>query len=224
MGSLRAIAAEHSMHSTAPFARQTPHADRCVCERVRLRTPTSRCAAPASRARRRRAASCRPASRPGDQTQIEAWPGATARMPPPTPLFAGQPDAVGEVARGVVEPAGQHQRVDPPRPRRPHHRVAGGGIAAAGGEEQPGPRQLAAAHRHRAMVEVDAEHLVDRMDQPVVGPHELGERVVARAGRLLGARHRRVDRRSSRRRRGSAGSAGSRRSPRAACGRRARGR
>ena len=30
-------------------------------------------------------------SRPGDQTQIAALPGATARMPPPTPLFAGNP-------------------------------------------------------------------------------------------------------------------------------------
>ncbi len=29
--------------------------------------------------------------RPGDQTATEARPGATARMPPPTPLFPGRP-------------------------------------------------------------------------------------------------------------------------------------
>ena len=30
-------------------------------------------------------------SRPGDQTAMEALPGAMARIPPPTPLFAGRP-------------------------------------------------------------------------------------------------------------------------------------
>jgi hypothetical protein len=31
------------------------------------------------------------ASRPGDQTAMDALPGAIARMPPPTPLFPGRP-------------------------------------------------------------------------------------------------------------------------------------
>ena len=105
----------------APTSRQSPRRRRCGCPRAGPRgrpapgrSAAVRCARRGRRARfaRRwdqlpktdqpvRAASissARDPSRelplvfsPGDQTAIEARPGATARMPPPTPLLPGNP-------------------------------------------------------------------------------------------------------------------------------------
>ncbi len=71
--------------------------------------------------------------------------------------------------------------------------VAGQRIGAAIGEEEPGPCELAAAHRQRALMEIDAEHQFGGMVQLAVGAHEIGERDVAETRRLLRARHRLVD-------------------------------
>ena len=160
---------------------------RAQAELRATRTPTSRCAGPASRAPRCRAASCRSRSSPGDQTAIDGLAGRDRQDAAADAALAGQPDAVGEVARAVVVAAGQHQRVDPPGAGGAHHRMPGERVAAAGGEEEAGAGELAAAHGDGAVVEVDAEHLVDRVRQPVEGAHELRQRVVARAGRRLRA-------------------------------------
>jgi hypothetical protein len=44
--------------------------------------------------------------------------------------LAGQADAIGEFALPVIMPAGQHQRVDAPRPLGGYDRQAGRGISA----------------------------------------------------------------------------------------------
>ena len=113
---------------------------------------------------------------PGDQTQIDGAAGRDGEDAAADAALAGQADVVGEVARAVIVAAGQHQRVDAPCPCRPDHRVAGQRVAAAGGQEQAGAGELAAAHGDGAVVEVDPEHLVDRVDQPVERAHELRER------------------------------------------------
>ena len=149
---------------------------------ITRRTPTSRCAAPAFPAPPSRAANCRSRSRPGDQTAIEALPGATARMPPPTPLFPGQADAVGEIARTVIVAAHQHQRIDAPRPVARTTAPPVSGLRPPAARNRPGIGELAARHGQRAVVEIDAEHMLDRMIEPAERAHELGQREIAEAG------------------------------------------
>ena len=59
-------------------------------------------------------------------------------------------------------------------------------IAAAVGEIAPGHRELAAGHGDRAMVEIDAKRVIDRIVEHAERLHVIGERDIAKAGSLLG--------------------------------------
>jgi len=58
---------------------------------------------------------------------------------------------------------------------------------------KPGLGELAAGHRQRAMMEIDAEDVLDRMIEASEGAHETREREIAEAGDGLGAGHLVVD-------------------------------
>jgi hypothetical protein len=57
----------------------------------------------------------------------------------------------------------------------------------------PGHGELAAGHGDGALMEIDAERQLRRMLDVAEGLHVVGQRDIAEAGRLLGARHRLVD-------------------------------
>ena len=89
--------------------------------------------------------------------------------------------------------AEHHHAVDPARPVPGDHLPAGHRIAPVEGEEQAGPGQLPAAHRHRALPEIGAEHGLDLVRERAEILHEPGQSAVARAGRALRRRHLLVD-------------------------------
>ena len=61
-------------------------------------------------------------------------------------------------------------------------------------EKAPGHRQLAARHRDRALMEIDAERQLHRVVEHAKRFHVIGQRGVAKTGALLGGRDRFVDR------------------------------
>ena len=78
------------------------------------------------------------------------------------------------------------------------------GIAPEMREEPPRHRELAARHRDGAMMEIDAERVVDRVFEHAERLHVVGERDIAESGALFGGRDRLVDRDRSDRRRETA--------------------
>ncbi len=89
--------------------------------------------------------------------------------------------------------AGEHQRIDAPCPLLRYYGVPGQRIAAGGGEEQAGLGKLGAGHGERAVMEIDAEDMFDGMIELAERTHEIGEREIAEACRLLRFGDLRVD-------------------------------
>ena len=89
------------------------------------------------------------AFRPGDQTAIDACPGTTARMPPPTPLLPGsRPNRQSRLNHHSARE--QHQGVD--AACLSWVQQVGCGVEA--GQEPAGAGQLLAVHRDRALATV----------------------------------------------------------------------
>ena len=85
----------------------------------------------------------------------------------------------------------------PPRAVRVEKLFAGARVAALEGQEQAGLRQLATAHRQRALAEIDRQHRLHRVAQRPEGVHEIGQAAVARAGIIFRPRNPGVDRHAS---------------------------
>src|SRR5690606_10280925 len=109
------------------------------------------------------------------------------------PAFTRDPDAEGKFTRRIVEAAGKHQRVDPARAQRADDRMAGFLMPAAIGKEEPGRRELAACHRNRAVMDINAQHLFRRVDQIAVGTHVMRKRQVPVGNGALGLDHFMID-------------------------------
>ena len=128
---------------------------------------------------------CEPSSelpfsfKPGDHTAMRSLAGRHDQDAAADAALARQADAVGEVTRPVIVAAGQHQGVDAPGTAARDHGASRRRIAPAGSEEQTGARELPARHGKRAVVEIDAEHMVGRMIELAEGAHELGKREIA---------------------------------------------
>src|SRR5690606_618720 len=108
--------------------------------------------------------------------------------------LAGKADTIGEVSRAVIMSACQHQSIDAPCPLPGNDSVSRQGIAASRGKEKTSMGELRAGHRQRAVVEIEAEHMFDRMFKPAESAHEISERDVAIAGGELRFRNGRIDR------------------------------
>ena len=107
--------------------------------------------------------------------------------------FARQADAVGELSGGVVGAAGQHQGVeaaglafgDDGRALV----VGAVGVVAVAAQVTGGAGHLLAAHADGALVEVQVQHGGHGVVELAEAFHEVGQRVVTKAGVGLGAGH-----------------------------------
>jgi hypothetical protein len=145
---------------------------------VKPRTPTNPSAGPIVRAPPFRAWNCRPVKpRRPDRDRGLAW--RNGQNTAADTALARQADAKGKFTRSVVMAAGQHDGVDAPCALFRNHLRAGHRIAPLAGQKQSRAGELPAVHHERALVEIDAQHMVDRMIDIAEGPHEMRQRRVA---------------------------------------------